>query len=71
MSDTRQTKWTLISESERTALENTPFGGACSGCSEPLATEADFAKHFTIPDARFKNVGYCPEKGPVREDKLW
>jgi hypothetical protein len=34
----------------------------CSGCGAVLETEADFAKHFLIPDERYLNLGYCPVK---------
>lgn len=47
-------------------MEETPFTandtGQCSGCGEVLATEADFAKHFPVPDERYRNLGYCPNK---------
>jgi hypothetical protein len=47
-------------------LALTPFKdgvtGRCSGCGALLQTEADFAKHFLIPDERFLNLGYCPNK---------
>lgn len=54
------TKWDLISDTERTALNATPFGGACSACGQVLATEGDFARHFIVPDARYRNLGWCP-----------
>jgi hypothetical protein len=57
-----QTKWDLITESEREWLQKTPFGHRCSGCGELLVTEAHFAKHFYVPDATYKNIGYCPVK---------
>lgn len=41
-------------------LENTPCGLTCTGCDTFLETEADFAKHFHVPDRRFKNLGNCP-----------
>lgn len=41
-------------------LENTPCGLTCHGCNTELPTEADFAKHFTISDERFLNLGECP-----------
>jgi hypothetical protein len=56
-----QTKWDLVTESEREWMLKTPFGGQCIGCNQPLATEADFAKHFIIPDPIYKNLGYCPK----------
>jgi hypothetical protein len=52
-------------EKEIKYLKETPFTangtGACSKCGEPLPTEADFAKHFTVPDFRYPNLGYCPK----------
>jgi hypothetical protein len=59
---TLQTKWDLIDDSERPWLEKTPFNHPCSGCGEMLATEADFAKHFFVPDPIYKNLGWCPVK---------
>jgi hypothetical protein len=41
-------------------LERTPCGLKCSGCATPLTTEADFARHFLIPEERLLNVGVCP-----------
>lgn len=66
MTEPRQavTKWDLISESERQSLEKTPLGKNCSGCEEPLLTEADFARHFLLYNRRHRNVGYCPTTGP-------
>jgi hypothetical protein len=43
-------------------MERTTFGRPCAGCGTILATEADFAKHFLIPDERFLNTGTCPRK---------
>lgn len=42
-------------------LEATPCGLNCGGCGEYLATEKDFAAHFTIPDERYLNLGNCPK----------
>lgn len=56
------TKWDLIDELERASLEKTPFGHPCTGCGEVLATEGDFARHFFVPDPRYKNLGWCPVK---------
>lgn len=57
----RQTKWSLSSDAERASLDVTPTSvGQCSGCGEPLFTEGDFARHFTISDRRYKNLGSCP-----------
>ncbi|MFI0553451.1 hypothetical protein [Streptomyces scabiei] len=59
---TLQTKWDLINDAERASLEKIPFGHPCTGCGEMLATEADFAKHFYVPDPIYKNLGECPIK---------
>lgn len=59
---TAQTKWDLITEAEKADLEKIPFGHRCTGCGELLVTEANFAKHFFVPDPRYKNIGYCPIK---------
>jgi hypothetical protein len=40
----------------------TPFGNKCSGCGEFLATEEDFAKHYTVPDVQYPSLGHCPNK---------
>ncbi|MFJ8699488.1 hypothetical protein [Streptomyces ardesiacus] len=56
------TKWELITnEVDRAWMERTPFGYPCVACGEWLATEADFAKHFEIPDPAYKNTGNCPK----------
>jgi len=60
------------------AEENTPCGLSCD-CGQYFETEADFAKHFIIPDEHFLNLGECPVKGarphfPVRtltEEIVW
>ena len=57
----RQTKWTLSSDAERAGLDVTRCGIKCSGCGTELATEGDFARHFTVPDARYRNLGDCPK----------
>jgi hypothetical protein len=41
-------------------LSKTKCGLTCSGCGTVLDTEEDFAKHFTIPDRRYLNLGECP-----------
>ena len=58
-------------------LEETPLwepdgtdGGAgpmrCGTCGKELPTEADFAKHYTVPDIRFRNLGHCPTRDEHR-----
>ena len=59
---TALTKWDLIDDAERAGLEKMQFGHPCTGCGEMLATEADFAKHFFVPDPIYKNNGWCPVK---------
>ena len=41
-------------------LSKTNCGLTCSKCGTLLETEADFASHFVVPDARFLNLGGCP-----------
>lgn len=53
------TKWDLIDETERAALNRIPFGDACSGCGIMLTTEGDFARHFVLTDRRYLNLGNC------------
>lgn len=70
------TKWSILQErldlleaqaaGARAYLEGlngTPCGLTCAGCGTELVTEGDFARHFTIPDSRFLNLGDCPRKG--------
>lgn len=69
------TKWSVLTgraeslraeldklERELRGMENTPCGVPCTGCGTVLVTEADFAKHFTVPDLRFLNLGDCPNR---------
>lgn len=73
--DKRQTKWTILSDRLAKAreacadaeqalygLDGTPCGLTCSGCGKFLETEGDFARHFTVPDSRYLNLGECPSK---------
>lgn len=63
------TKWDLLTEKERSALERVPFRdfagqpGKCSKCGMTLFTEADFAQHFVLYDRTHLNLGYCPFGG--------
>lgn len=61
------TKWDLLGDAARAAYERMTIhadGGPvlCAGCAEVLVTEADFARHFVIPDLRYWNVGDCPNQ---------
>jgi hypothetical protein len=42
------------------SMENTPCGANACSCGATFKTEADFAKHFILPDERFLNLGWCP-----------
>lgn len=70
---THRTKWEILSaeiaekraeleklESYMRGMENTPDNAKCSGCDEQFRTNADFARHFKIPNERLLNTGYCP-----------
>jgi hypothetical protein len=43
-------------------LENTTCNLTCSDCGKVHETEAEFAQHYLIPDERYLNLGYCPNK---------
>lgn len=55
------TKWDLISPEERESLERTPCNLVCGVCGAEHKTEADFAKHYIVPNPQHKNLGYCPQ----------
>lgn len=70
-----RTKWSILvarqaelqaqadkARAELAGLEATRFDGECHGCGLLLKTEGDFARHFTVPDARYLNLGECPDK---------
>lgn len=46
---------------ENTLLNEDGSSTCCTGCGVNLHTEADFAKHFIVPDPRYLNWGRCPE----------
>jgi len=61
------TKFDTLTSSDRYALTRTPLGHTwdddptpCNACGIPLATEADFARHFVVADPRYLNLGDCP-----------
>lgn len=68
-----RTKWEILNarlesaraeverlESEMRGMENTPDNAKCTGCGEQFTTNADFARHFKIPNETYLNTGYCP-----------
>jgi len=75
MGDVRRTKWSIL-EAQADALERQAADiragmaamwriqiyAQCPNCGEVLVTEADFARHFTVPDPRYLNLGDCPDK---------
>lgn len=56
------TKADYITAEGLLSLAFTPCNLSCGGCGTYLPTEADFARHFTVPDATFLNLGDCPAK---------
>lgn len=60
--DSPLTKWDLLSDEERVWATKTSFGQDCTSCGLVLETEADFARHFIVPDLRYFNLGTCPTK---------
>lgn len=70
-----ETKWTWLqkrlagAQAEVDALAGQiqglaaqPFDGECLTCGFYMATEADFARHYIVPDPRYLNMGECPTK---------
>jgi hypothetical protein len=58
------TKWDHLTETERVALDAIPLNIPCSGCGENLATEGEFARHFTLLyGPQYLNLGRCPVRG--------
>lgn len=68
-----RTKWEILTAQLETAraeverlesymrgLENTPDTVKCTGCDEQFTVNADFARHFLIPNEQYLNTGYCP-----------
>lgn len=66
-------------EREIKGLETTPCDLRCGGvfypdyggCGEYFETEADFAKHFVIPDTRFLNLGWCPHSDRIPSETIY
>jgi hypothetical protein len=72
------TKWSILiqrrdelqrqlndAQSYLDGMEATSCGLTCD-CGQFLATEADFAKHYTVPDERYLNLGSCPIKDALK-----
>ena len=56
----RLTKWDLVDDDTRAHLDSLPGDYTCTECRTELATEGDFARHFTVTDYRYRNLGTCP-----------
>jgi hypothetical protein len=52
---------------ENTALNADGSATKCTKCGVELFTEADFAKHFIVPDPRYLNYGHCPQHERAEE----
>lgn len=53
---------------EKTPCQKTDWDGnkvflSCGNCGAEHKTEADFARHYVIPDERLLNLGECPKVG--------
>jgi hypothetical protein len=46
-------------------LEGQPCMLRCNKCDKLHNSEADFAKHYLIPDERYLNLGHCPTNTSV------
>lgn len=49
-------------------LDRTPCGLTCGGCGTKLETEGDFARHFTVKDSRYLNLGDCQHEGTTTRE---
>lgn len=73
-----RTKWDILEDranraheeylklmGELEGLEKTQFRTGeqrCRSCGAKLRTEADFAKHYLVPEERYSNIGFCPNR---------
>lgn len=48
-------------EDELSGLDRTPWEHECV-CGVRLATEGEFARHFTVPNERYLGLGDCPNR---------
>jgi hypothetical protein len=55
---------------ENTELNSDGSSTTCLTCGVNMHTEADFAKHYIVPDPRYLNIGYCPHNKVVEETNL-
>jgi hypothetical protein len=68
-----KTKWEILQQrreeawqkvvsldNEIAGLLKQSCGLVCGKCGAYHETEADFAKHYVIPDTRYLNLGWCP-----------
>ncbi len=53
---------------ENTELNSDGSSTTCLTCGVNMHTEADFAKHYIVPDPRLLNIGYCPHNKKAQAD---
>lgn len=54
------TRWDLESDDERKRWMRTPSSvPECISCGQPFKTEADYWKHYIIPEIEYPNLGNC------------
>lgn len=71
----RLTKWSILQERERDLefqlsnlrnemewMESATINITCQTCGTANVTEADFARHYTVDDPRYPNLGHCPTR---------
>ena len=69
-----ETKWDILTgraaflrmqaqaiEDELSGMDATPLDGACP-CGFVFVTEGGFARHFTVPNRAYLNLGDCPNR---------
>lgn len=70
-----RTKWDILTEraaflrmqaqaieDELSGLDRTTLDDCSCACGAVLATEGDFARHFTVPNIAYLNHGDCPNR---------
>lgn len=68
-SDTPITKWDLLGDEDRLAVEDAPMSPDNTevhcACGVDVSTEGRFLRHYVLPDLRYWNLGECPSSGRV------
>lgn len=64
------TRWDLESDDERKRLKRTrPGAPECSSCGQPFKTDADYWKHYVIPELEYPNLGYCWKRTALEHER--